>query len=74
MVSEQVTRACKIFRVMAMISGSLVFKAVLIGMINYGMTGSTFGPPLSSMLKTPSTAKNLYGSCFSLIPSKKIGR
>jgi len=59
---------------MAMISGSLVLRAVLIGMINYGMTGRTFGPPLSSILKTPSTAKNLYGSCFSLIPSKKIGR
>ncbi len=44
------------------------------GIMSWGMTGSTFAPPFSSMSKTPCTAKNLYGSCFSLMPSKKIGR
>jgi hypothetical protein len=29
MVSEQVTSACKIFKAMAMISGSLVFRAAI---------------------------------------------
>jgi len=73
-VSEQVTRAYKIFKVIAMISGSLVFKAVLIGIMSCGITGRTLAPPFSSMSKTPWTARNLYGSIFSLIPSKKIGR
>jgi len=59
---------------MAIISGSLVFKAVLIGIMSYGMTGSTLAPPFSSISNTPWTARNLYGSIFSLIPSKKIGR
>ena len=44
-VSEQVTNYYRIFKVTAMISGSLVFKAVLIGMINCGMTGKTLAPP-----------------------------
>ena len=35
MVSEQVTRAYKIFRVMAMISGSLVFNAAIPLILNY---------------------------------------
>ena len=59
MVSEHVTRAWRIFKVIAMISGSLVFKAVLIGIISYGMTGKTLAPPFSSMSKTPCTARNL---------------
>jgi hypothetical protein len=74
MVSEHVTRAWRIFKVIAMISGSLVFKAVLIGIISYGMTGKTLAPPFSSISKTPWTARNLYGSIFSLTPSKKIGK
>jgi hypothetical protein len=85
MVSEQVTKAYKIFKVIPMISLSLVFKAainwinykfysLLTGMINYGITGKTLAPPFSSISKTPWTAKNRYGSCFSLMPSKKIGR
>jgi len=53
MVSEQVTKAYKIFKVIAIISGSLVFKAVLIGIISYGITGKTLAPPFSSMSKTP---------------------
>jgi hypothetical protein len=53
MVSEHVTRAYKIFKAIAMISGSLVFKAVLIGIISYGMTGSTLAPPFSNMSNTP---------------------
>ena len=56
MVSEHVTRACKILRVIAMISGSLVLRAVLIGIINWGMTGKTLAPPFSSISKTPWTA------------------
>jgi hypothetical protein len=74
MVSEHVTRAYKIFKVIAIISGSLVFKAVLIGIINCGITGRTLAPPFSSISNTPWTARNLYGSIFSLMPSKKIGR
>ena len=73
-MSEQVTKACKILRAIAIISGSLVFKAVLIGIINYGITGKTLAPPFSSISNTPWTAKNLYGSIFSLIPSKNIGK
>ena len=58
-VSEHVTKACKILRAIAIISGSLVFNAVLIGIINYGITGKTFAPPFSSISNTPWTAKNL---------------
>lgn len=44
------------------------------GMMSWGMTGRTLAPPFSSISKTPWTARNLYGSCFSRIPSKKMGK
>ena len=47
---------------------------LLMGIISCGITGRTLAPPFSNISKTPCTAKNLYGSCFSLIPSKKIGK
>ena len=53
MVSEHETRVCKIFKVTVIISGSLVFKAVLIGIMSYGITGKTFEPPASNISKTP---------------------
>jgi hypothetical protein len=40
-VSEHVMRAYKILSVIPIISGSPVFKAILIGIINYGMTKSS---------------------------------
>jgi len=64
-VSEQVTSACIIFKAIAIISGSLVFKAaietfksnnydlLLMGIISYGITGRTLAPPFSSISKTP---------------------
>ena len=73
-MSEHETSYYNIFKVTATTSGSLVFNAVLTGIINCGITGKTFAPPLLSMSNTPCTAINLYGSHFSLIPSKKIGR
>lgn len=59
---------------MEIISASLVLRAVLIGMISWGITGKTLAPPFSNISKTPCTAKNLYGSYFSLIPSKNMGK
>jgi hypothetical protein len=52
----------------------LCLSPVLIGMINCGITGNILDPPFSSKSWVPRIAKNLYGSIFSLNPSKKIGK
>ena len=57
-----------------MIEWSFVFKAFLTGIINYGKTANIFVAPLSSNSSQPWAAKNLYGSCYSLNPSKNIGK
>lgn len=57
-----------------MTSWSLEFKAVLTGMINYGITGKILEPPLSNKSCVANIDKNLYGSTLSLSPSKNIGK
>ena len=47
---------------------------LLIGIINCGITGNILFPPFSNKSLTPKIANALYGSIFSLHPSKNIGK
>lgn len=52
----------------------MFFNLLLIGMINWGITGNIFEPPCSSISWTPCLAKNSYGCVVSHKPSKNSGR
>lgn len=55
-------------------TSSRVSSAVLIGMINYGITGTILPPPSESKSFTPSSAIALNGYSVSRNPSKNRGK